>query len=130
MSGTAEWSTAIVALVPPTLGFHPAIVPSSVANRNKALPVLPVLASVTKKSEGVVLKTVPVGVPPVGASGAGMATMSGTAVPSPRYRVETPALLSDTQIGLVGLDESPHGLTRFLSVNFASPRVSDTRLVW
>jgi hypothetical protein len=59
-----------------------------------------------------------------------MVTTRGTAVPSPRYRVETPALLSDTQMGLVALDERPHGLTRFGSVNFANPGVSDTRLVW
>src|SRR5712692_5410691 len=118
----------MVALKPPTPGFQPRMVPSSVANRKRALAVR--VPMVTLKSDAVVLKTVPVGVPPVGEVGAGIVTTRGTVLPSPRYNVETPALLSDTQIGLVALEERPHGLTRFGSVDSANPGMSDTRFVW
>src|SRR5438876_784866 len=100
-----------------TVGFHPRIAPSSVANRNRAGPLTPPL--LTAKSP-VPLNTVPVGVPvkgPVSASpGAGIATVRPSFVPAPVYSVDTLAPLSETQIGLDELAESPHGFFRFGSV--------------
>ena len=79
------------------------------------------------------LNTVPVGVPvkgpPGGSVGAGMATVRPIFCPAPLYSVDTLAPLSATQIGLVALDDSPHGFTRSESVIAAMPGMFDTRLV-
>src|SRR5262245_2411636 len=76
--------TAITALVGLTVGFQPKIVPSSVTNRKTAGPELPF--AVTAKPL-VLLKTRPVGVPPVGLVGDGIVTTrgdaAGWATPSP-----------------------------------------------
>src|SRR5206468_11420565 len=96
----------MTALLKSTLGAHPAMVPSSVAKMKMLLPVLPF--SVTLKPPPP-LKTTPVGVPPVGLPvGEGMFTpcegfvVRGIFTPWPVYKVETPALLSETQNGEVG----------------------------
>src|SRR5690349_17216197 len=49
---------------------------------------------------------------------------------APVYSVLSSVPLSETQIGEVGLAESPHALTRFGSVTSAWPGWSATRLVW
>src|SRR5262249_42020811 len=43
---------------------------------------------------------------------------------------DTPALLSETQKGLVGLWVIPHGFTRWGSKFCATPSWSETRFVW
>ena len=63
-----------------------------------------------------------------------MATTRGTAATglpftSPLYSVETSVPLSETQIGVFGPCDIPHGLTRFGSVSWATPGWSETRLV-
>src|SRR5260370_4418765 len=123
-----------MAWVGSAVGFQPDIVPSSVAKMKRLGPDPPL--PVTTKSL-VPLKTLPVGaaggVPPVGG---GMVTTSGiggeptwSAVPSPLYTVATPAVLSQTHQGLVGLWDSPQGFFKFRSVNLAIPAISETRLV-
>src|SRR5579863_8907761 len=100
----------MTALVPDD---HSEIVPSSVTKIN--LPPA---------------NTVPVGLPgPVPLAG-GMVTTSGTAVPVPSYKVETPFPLSETHQGVVEPRDSPQGLTRFASVKVAGTNPSETRLVW
>src|SRR5436305_1932804 len=106
-----------------TPGFQPTMVPSSVANRKMAevfgLPG--VRSKAVLFGPKAVSKAVPVGVPlfPVGSPGVGMLTTSGPfggggcGWPWPLYRVDTPALLSETQKGLVGLAVRPQGLTRW-----------------
>jgi hypothetical protein len=72
-----ERSTAISACVRSTSGLQPAIVPSSVANRNRLGAEVPFWE--TTRPSGVGLKTVPVGAPVApgpAAGGAGMATTS------------------------------------------------------
>src|SRR6266852_9302985 len=132
----AEWSTAIIACLPCeatgvfgglTPGFQPRIVPSSAANRNMAGAI--VLRPAPLKPETLnafwptaMLKTSPVGAPPVpsGSSGAGIATTRDCGVPSVLYRDDFPAPLSDTQKGEVADSPTPHGFTRFGSKNFAT----------
>src|SRR5262245_52844263 len=120
-----ELSTAITALVELTAELQLRIVPSSVTKRNGGE------LSEIKKSP-VSLKTIPVGVPPVGLVGVGMVTTSGEtrgkACPRPLYSVDTPPLLSATQNGEVGPKARPQGLTRFGSVKRATPSMSETRL--
>src|SRR5579864_1929527 len=65
---------AMIALVTLTAGLQPRIVPSSEENMKTETPDLE--PSVTTKSV-VLLKTRPVGVPPVGAVGEGIVTTSG-----------------------------------------------------
>src|SRR4029077_2623088 len=103
-----------------TFGFQPAIVPSSVANRKKAGPETPFFA-ITKSDElgSKVLNACPVGAataPLPAEGGAGIATTRGCGLPAPSYSVVTPAGLSDTQIGVPGLTDVPHGFFRFGSV--------------
>src|ERR1700745_3963808 len=117
-----------------TLGFQPAMVPSSVAKRKKAGPDLPFF-EITKSDEAGsnVLKACPVGAPTAPSpadGGAGISTLSACGLPAPSYRVAAPAWLSDTQIGLPGPTEVPHGFFRFGSVCAARPGMSDTRVVW
>src|SRR5438105_14146245 len=105
----------MVALLPPA---HPSTVPSSVANRNR-LGAGPV-GDGTTKSE-VMLETVPVGVPVSVPSGAGICTVRFTLSPAPGYSVDTLLPLSETQIGLLSLDDRPHGLTSSGSFPCAIP---------
>ena len=58
---TLERSAPTTAAVPFTVGVQPRIVPPSVANRNRAAPLLPFW--LTTKSAALPLKTVPVGAP-------------------------------------------------------------------
>src|SRR5262245_2814692 len=94
----------IVAAVPP---FQAEIVPFRLAKMNRAGCPLASTKSV------VPLNTCPVG--PCGPAGVvGMVTVSGTlvaVVPSAllEYRVLTPVRWSDTQNGLVELNDMPHG---------------------
>src|SRR5262245_6586395 len=69
-----ELSFAITALVTLTAGLQPRIVPSSVANRKTEGPDLEFAETLKLVVE---LNTRPVGVPPVGAPGAGIVTTSG-----------------------------------------------------
>src|SRR5262245_53723544 len=72
----------------PTPGFQPTIVPSSVAKRKRAGAEVSVPSAVTPEimnpgvepGKIVILKTVPVGVPPKRSSGVGMLTTSGLMV--------------------------------------------------
>src|SRR3989441_9608896 len=84
-----------------------------------------------RKAQPLPLKIVPVGVPVAEAlaPAGGMTTVNGTFTPSPRYRVVTPAPLSDTHIGLVALAEMPQGLTRLKSRCWARPGILETRSV-
>src|SRR5712691_207337 len=110
-------------------GFQPDIVPSSVAKMKRLGPA-PLLVATTKPL--VPLKTLPVGAAVVPAGlplGGGIVTTSGTAVPSPLYKVATPAPLSDTHQKVVGPCDRPQGLSRFASVKVARPGMSETRFV-
>src|SRR5689334_9263190 len=93
-----------------TPGFQPTMVPSSVANKKTAGAEVAWLFASTPlilnpPSVPSVLNTVPVGVPlfPVGSPGDGILTTSELMLtgvlfrPGTRYRLATPALLSDTQ---------------------------------
>src|SRR5262252_10049881 len=110
-----------------TPGFHPRIVPSSVENRKTAGWVVgwPPLVSPDNlnppDAPPAVLKTVPVGAPPVpsGCPGAGMETTNGSGVPAVLYKVDTPAPLSEIQKGDMLDSETPHGLTKCGSKNVA-----------
>src|SRR4051794_39986002 len=73
----------------------------------------------------VVLETCPDGGPP------GMLTTSGTiafgvAGGAPAYSVAVLVPALDTQSGLVGRNDMPHGFTRWGSVSVAMPGMSDT----
>src|ERR1700719_1483254 len=132
----AEWSTAIIACLPCeaagvfggfTPGFQPRIVPSSAANRKTAgkltaAPLLFTPAILNAPWACAVLKTSPVGAPPVpsGSSGDRIATTSACGVPAVLYSDDFPAPLSDTQKEEVADSPTPHGLTRFGSKNFAT----------
>src|SRR6201997_2075181 len=130
-SVTADRSTAVTAWVGSTVGFQPAMVPSSVANRNRAGADTPF--SDTAKPSGVGLNTVPSGAPAApgpAEGGAGMVTTScwlpgpGWGLPCPSYKVVTPVWLSDTQIGSPGPVEVPQGLRRFGAGCRARPGVA------
>src|ERR1700755_2404882 len=108
-SVTADRFTAMTARAGSTAGFQPAIVPSSVANRNRAGAETPCLE--TRKPSAVGLNTVPSGAPAAPGPadrGAGMVTTScrlpgpGWGLPCPSYKVAAPAWLSATQIGRAG----------------------------
>src|SRR5205823_10635989 len=123
-----ELSTLVTAVVAFTIGFHPAMVPSSVAKRKTArMPGASVKSTVG-------LNTWPVGadggIPP--AAGGTVTTIglpTGKGLPAPLYTVTTPVPLSETQNGPpMGLNEIPQGLTRFGSRWFACPTKSETRL--
>ena len=74
-----ELSTAMIALLRSTLGFHPLIVPSSVSKMKAAEPDTP-FSETTKPL--LPLATTPVGVPGTTPPEAdGMVTTSGTALP-------------------------------------------------
>src|SRR4029453_5630451 len=87
-------------------GFHPRIVPSSLANRNSAGPDAVPLET-TKL--GVPLKTAPVGPPPT-------STSRGTFTPAAVSRVGRSVPLSATHQGLVGPAVRPQALTRLGSM--------------
>src|SRR4029077_241270 len=135
-SVTVDRSTAMIAWVRSTVRFQPAMVPSSVANRNRAGAETPCLD--TAKPSGVGLNTVPSGAPaaPGPARGAaGILTTScwlpgpGWGLPCPSYKVAAPAWLSATQIGRPGPVAVPQEFRRFGSVCRARPGTSETRLV-
>src|SRR6059036_3236181 len=113
MAPEAELSTLVTAFVGLTIGFHPAMVPSSVAKRKTARS-----AGASVKS-AVGLNTWPVGadgeVPP--AAGGTVTTRGlpiGKGSPAPLYTVTTPVPLSETQNGPpIGLKEMPQGFMRF-----------------
>src|SRR5689334_10109388 len=120
----------MTAWVGSTAVFQPAIVPSSVANRNRAGAETPFLESTNPS--GVGLNTVPSGAPMAPGpadGGAGMVTTScllpgpDWGLPCPSYKVVTPVWLSETQIGSPGPVEVPQGLRRFGSVCRASPGI-------
>src|SRR6516164_6046884 len=123
-----EVGLAMTALVKFTFGFQPRIVPSSVAKMKNDLPDMEPW-EITKSF--VALNTMPVGVPPVGAPGAGIVTTrgepTGKACPFALYRVDTPDPLSETQNGEVELETRPQGLTRLGSVKRATPAMSETK---
>src|SRR6478609_3817588 len=102
----------------PTLGFQPRILPSSLANRNRAAPDCPLW--LTTKSD-VPLKTVPVGPPPT-------LTTSGRGLPEPSYRVDLSVPLSETHQGVEGPATRPQPLTRLGSFIAAWPARSATSL--
>jgi hypothetical protein len=112
-------------------GFHPEIVPSSVAKMKRAgLPGLSRKSPVLLDTWPVGVDTVPIGEP----AGGGMVTTrglpTGKGCPAPLYRVENPAPLSETQKGEVAEWDIPQGFFRFESVFMARPGISETRLVW
>src|SRR5215468_4666333 len=124
-----EVGLAMTALVKFTFGFQPRIVPSSVAKMKNDLPDMEPW-EIAKSF--VALNTMPVGVPPVGAPGAGIVTTrgegpTGKACPFALYRVDRPDPLSETQKGEVELETRPQGLTRLGSVKRATPAISETR---
>src|SRR5271166_5445957 len=110
-----ELSTLRTALVP-FEPCHEEMVPSSVAKM---------------KFAGLGLKTWPSGAAvPVDPMGGGMVTTSERGVPVLLYNVASPVPLSETQNGLVGEKDTPHGLTRLGSVHAARPGMSETRFCW
>src|SRR5690242_19368687 len=98
-------------------GFHPRIVPSSVEKmKTAAADAVPFVTS----------KPVPMfATAPVGAFFT--STVRGTLLPFARYSVETFVPLSATHQGDVGVDVSPHALTRFMSWSAATSAWSETR---
>src|SRR5580698_38149 len=105
------------------------MVPSMVEKRNRAC-----LPGARRKSAGLPLAMVPVGVPVGKVLFAGldwgMVTTRGVMAPAPLYRVLRPVPLSETHQGLPDMRESPQGLTRLGSVTGAMPEVLATRLTW
>src|SRR3954454_11169425 len=118
--------------VAPTPGFHPSMLPLSVANKNVADAECPA-ASDTMKPVWSVLNTWPVGAPVV------TSTTSGALVtdlgPDPTYSVVLSVPLSETHVGDPGAElvpgdaDRPQALTRSGSVNGATPGWLDTRLI-
>src|SRR5690348_16847833 len=104
----------MIALFGSRLLFQPEMTPSSLTKMNLAGCEFPFF--VTLKN-GVSFRTMPVGVPVLFLSFAGIVTISGFAVPSCLYNVETPVPLSLTQITEpLEFGAIPHGFTRFGSV--------------
>jgi hypothetical protein len=125
-----------MAWVRSTLGFHPEMVPSTVANRKMLGPVLgtPFTTSETLKPPALgSWYTVPVA-GPFGALMDGTLTTSEKGVTGEvevSYRVLVPVPSLATHHSPVGLADSPHGLTKFGSWIWAGVTEvsSDTRLV-
>src|SRR6267143_6165250 len=90
-----------------TVGFQPAMVPSSVANKKNAFAPGPT------RNPGVALKTVPVGADVPVPSGVGIFTTRACGTPAALYKVERPVPLSETHQGLPVARERPQALTRF-----------------
>src|SRR5512133_1354473 len=128
----AELSTPMSELVPLAAGFHPEMVPSSVAKMNRAAPFgTPVAAFFGTTNPVVPLATCPVGVAASLLPGGGaMVTTNPCFMPAALYSVVLPVPLSLTQIGLVAVCDMPHAFTSNGSVLIATPGTSDTRLVW
>src|SRR5436190_16825466 len=98
-----------------TLGAQPAIVPSSVAKRNRLGPDLPSLVTTNPLPP---LNTIPVGAPPPsGSSGVGIETTSGVpggaGVPEASYSVDVLLWLFATHQNASGLKAMPHGFFKF-----------------
>src|SRR5690349_3182088 len=108
----------VLAFLGSTIGFQPAIVPVSVANKKTAA------FTPSRRNPPVELNTWPVGEP------AGTATVmgapAGAGLPAPSRTVIRFAPLSEIQKGPVGLKEIPHGFTRFLSWRSACAGRSET----
>src|SRR5919197_300204 len=118
MAPSARFATTTV--VVPCAWFQPSTLPSSVSNRNSALP------PVGRANPAVGLKTAPVGalctLTTSGEAGGG-----GNGTPSePRYNVDLLVWLSATHHGVVGPEVRPQALTRFGSVFGATPGWSET----
>ena len=117
--------------MPLTFGFHPEIVPSSVAKMNKAGAELPFWLT-TNPLVG--LLTWPSGAervnPGGGVAGAAIETVSATGAPAAVYKVASPTLLSEIQNGLAAPKEMPHGLERFGSTFNAAGRPRLVKLAW
>jgi hypothetical protein len=119
---------APVALIPPTAGFHPLIVPSSVAKMkiDDADACFPVTGFTPETVNALLpagssVATIPVGVPgPPATDGTLTTSANGVAVTVPlalliAYKVENPVPLSLTQNGLVDVDTRPQPLIRWKS---------------
>src|SRR6266567_7017281 len=86
-----------------TPGFQPRIVPFSVENKKRAACIVGNPPLVTPEimnppnAPPAILKTTPVGAPPLpsGWTGAGIETTRDCGIPAVLYRVETPAPLSE-----------------------------------
>ena len=78
------------------------MVPPSVANRNRAAPLLPFW--LTTKSVALPLNTVPVGAPAT-------VTVSADFAPTPLYKVDVFDPLFEVHHGVVGPALNPHPLT-------------------
>src|SRR5919197_4573362 len=118
MAPSARFATTTA--VVPCAWFQPSTLPSSVSNRNSALP------PVGRANPAVGLKTAPVGLlwtlTTSGEAGGG-----GNGTPSePRYNVDLLVWLSATHHGLVELEVRPQALTRLGSVFGATPCWSET----
>src|SRR5947209_8726577 len=111
-----------VSAVVPRAPRQPSIMPSSVAKRKRSPLKAPAAAPGP-------LNTWPVGdrVPP---PAFGKLTTSPCLTPEPLYSVAVPVLLSETQNGVVGPKEIPHGLTSWASVLAAIPEMSEERFDW
>src|SRR4051794_9438280 len=109
------------------VGFQPEIVPSLLAKMNKLGAEFPFF--ITLKN-GVLLETMPVGLPFLPSVAAGIVTTPGARVlPSRWYSVETLVPLLLTRIMLSDEDAMPQGLTSLLVVCFATPEMSDWTFV-
>jgi hypothetical protein len=114
----AEESAPVIAVATFTVGDQPRICPASVANRKRALPLLPLW--LTTKSVATALNTVPVGPP-------GTDTVRACFAPLPLYSVEVFVPLFDDHHGVVGPAERPQELTSDASAAGAAPVPSATR---
>src|SRR5437867_12174132 len=116
----------MMAFVGSSIAFHPEIDPSS-ATKMKVLGCeLPFFMTL---KNGVPFATIPVGLPPslLLALG-GIVMTSPVAVPSRLYSVDTPAPLSLMKMVFDEECAMPQGLTKFGSLNLATPGRSETKL--
>src|SRR3954471_22736132 len=115
---TAPWlGTAMTALLRSTPGFHPEMVPSTVANRKTLERAVPPFLEMLNPPALGSWKTVPVGTP-FGEPVAGTLTTNEKGASDEvevSYRVLVPVPSLATHHSPVGLAVSPQGLTRFLS---------------
>ena len=109
----------MTATVPFTVGDQPRILPSCVAKRKRAEPLLP--SALTTNALELPLNTVPVGPP-------GTLTVSADLTPTPLYSVEVFVPLLDVHQGVVGPALRPQPLTSEASARSAVlPPLSETR---
>src|ERR1700726_213694 len=106
----------MIAFVAFTVGAHPLILPSSVANTNADGPETP-FSDTTNPEVGLAINPAGEPIGPNGWLGAGgIVTTSGVILPNWSYSVDTPVMLSATQYGLPGKNAIPHPLIRFGSL--------------